>query len=374
MAANLPPILRQYDRLAAVAVLAVLLISLLYLIFAGLKQTEEVQKYEGAVALRQPKNAQLKPADTTESLKVLEAVATPPKTALLTVRNDPDAPNLCTPERRLLCVACAKPIAWESTACPFCKTTQPTEKKLDLSTIDTDGDGMPDQWEIKHKLNPNDPADGEADTDQDGFTNLEEYAAQTDPTDPASHPGYETRMSLSGIEGTKLLVRAIDRMELPSTKDAEGKTVRHFKVTFVSVKEDGTDGTTPVFVNEGMPIGKSGFKLVRYNDLPKKLITVGEKKQQRYVNVSTVELERVADGKKVTTIFKDSGNPEWPGDPLLEQKATISIDLPEVKPVTVAPGETFAVKKERFTVLSVDAEKKVVRIEKNADKKTFDLK
>ena len=46
---------------------------------------------------------------------------------------------------------------------------------------DHDQDGMPDEWEIKHGLDPNDPKDAGKDTDGDGYTNLEEYINGTDP-------------------------------------------------------------------------------------------------------------------------------------------------------------------------------------------------
>jgi hypothetical protein len=46
---------------------------------------------------------------------------------------------------------------------------------------DSDDDGMPDDWEILHGLNPNDSADAHLDHDNDGLTNLEEYQNGTDP-------------------------------------------------------------------------------------------------------------------------------------------------------------------------------------------------
>ena len=41
--------------------------------------------------------------------------------------------------------------------------------------VDTDGDGMPDEWEIANGLNPNDPSDANGDCTGDGYTNIEKY-------------------------------------------------------------------------------------------------------------------------------------------------------------------------------------------------------
>jgi hypothetical protein len=46
---------------------------------------------------------------------------------------------------------------------------------------DSDGDGMTDDWEKKHKLNPANASDAVADQDGDGYTNIEEFLNGTDP-------------------------------------------------------------------------------------------------------------------------------------------------------------------------------------------------
>jgi len=54
----------------------------------------------------------------------------------------------------------------------------------DTSSADSDGDGLPDAWEMSHFSNLNQGGSGDPDTD--GMTNLQEYAAGTDPANPDS--------------------------------------------------------------------------------------------------------------------------------------------------------------------------------------------
>jgi len=51
---------------------------------------------------------------------------------------------------------------------------------------DTDGDGLPDEWELVNNLCPTNAADAGLDLDGDGLTNLQEYLSGTDPNDAGS--------------------------------------------------------------------------------------------------------------------------------------------------------------------------------------------
>jgi hypothetical protein len=52
--------------------------------------------------------------------------------------------------------------------------------------VDTDNDGMPNDYETSVGLNPSNPADANIDTDGDGMTNLQEYLAGTNPMQATS--------------------------------------------------------------------------------------------------------------------------------------------------------------------------------------------
>lgn len=52
---------------------------------------------------------------------------------------------------------------------------------LTAATVDTDGDGLSDEWEIANGFNPNDPSDANVDPDVDGITNATENTKGLNP-------------------------------------------------------------------------------------------------------------------------------------------------------------------------------------------------
>jgi hypothetical protein len=87
------------------------------------------------------------------------------------------------------------------------------------SVVDSDGDGMPDDYEIANGLNPYDPNDANLDNDFDGLTNLEEYRRGTNPnnwdtdgdgisdglevqagTDPLNPASFDLRQAMSVLK------------------------------------------------------------------------------------------------------------------------------------------------------------------------------
>ena len=85
----------------------------------------------------------------------------------------------------------------------------------DLYTLDSDSDGMPDAWELRYGLDPNDPADATSDRDNDGYTALEEFINGTVPSGSIDIDGNERYDALTdgllilrsmfGLDGSSLI-------------------------------------------------------------------------------------------------------------------------------------------------------------------------
>ena len=89
----------------------------------------------------------------------------------------------------------------------------------DLYSIDSDIDGMPDEWETKYGLDPNDPSDATSDQDNDGITALDEFLAGTIPSGSIDIDGNEDYDALTdgllllrgmfGLDGSALVTGTI---------------------------------------------------------------------------------------------------------------------------------------------------------------------
>jgi hypothetical protein len=183
-------LVQNYEKIALIAVLVALLASALILV---------LRIGFGRMALTEARWE--RPREQKDAVP-LNVGALEEKVAPLTqpYQSAEQTHALLVSELRVWCIKedCGRPIPYNAAQCPFCGTTQPPILTEDVR--DDDQDGLPNEWERLHGLNPLDPTDAHLDKDGDGFTNLEEYQFGTDPNDPASFPE---------LPGKLRLVRAI---------------------------------------------------------------------------------------------------------------------------------------------------------------------
>lgn len=86
------------------------------------------------------------------------------------------------------------PIPYDADTCPWTGFVQPT-----MADRDTTGDGIPDEWLVGFGLDPFDATIADRDLDGDGFTVREEFEAGTSPVDPADHPSHALKLRMGRV-------------------------------------------------------------------------------------------------------------------------------------------------------------------------------
>ena len=356
----------HYDILVAVVGALALVAGVAFFFVSGGEDPEAAA--ENAVQqIRRTKPAKtgVSPVDMTALDAVVRQVKNPATVAAV---SEKDA-NFLASERRVFCKKCRKVISTDVKAfpsCPFCGEKQETPRKV---VLDTDGDGMPDEWEKRFGLNPDSPLDASRDADDDGFTNLEEFKAGTDPKDPTDHPDYldslTVQMPLTSTYLPFIFTKAVPlpnnswrgEFFFPQKKDDYGRMGRTVSVVLGQEVADKKNHT--------------GFIFKSYAKKSEKQARKGMKGMTVDVDVSEAVVQRKADGKPVTLVISENKKAKPPS---VDIKATLVYVRGSTKQFDVTPGDEFTLNRDKFKVLEIvpvganDAKIKILNVRSGAKK------
>ena len=286
----------HWDWLVALAGLVTLGTTGAYLVLSlGQSPESAAAAYETRLNAVSPLHEGVDPVDLAVLKKATGLVKTPPSLKGV----DSKRGNFLASERRVFCQkgdeaskekACGRPIPADLEVCPYCNMKQHVVKV----EVDSDGDGIPNDWEKKHGFNPNDPADAGQDADGDGFTNLEEFAAKTDPRDPKSHPDYLDSLAVAG---------ELQQTFMPFWFKSYSQIPSGYRYYFQLLDKNGEDlkgYNATISALEGEQVGKSGFHVGAFKKQSELRAIAGSKTgAKKSLDVSVLELARKADGKKI---------------------------------------------------------------------------
>lgn len=331
----------HYDWIAlGVGVIALGIGAFLYVSVLGEDPDEAASAEVAKIDRMKPSETGVAPLDMSGLQAASAIIRKPVLLAEVSERSE----SFLASERRVLC-KCGKAISGDVKAvpaCPFCGEKQQEEMKV---VADTDGDGLPDDWEKRYGLNINDPSDANADLDGDEFTNLEEYAAKTDPKDPKDHPDY--------LDSLKIVL-PLKETNMPFVFRKANKIPAGWRCEFFDParKDDyGRKGATLTALI-GEEIADTGFVLKSHTAKTAKQSIKGGEGLTKVVDASEAVVERKRDGKQITLVVQQGKSVRLAP---MDVQATLSYERGTVKTMDVVPGSEIVLSGAKYKVSEIKA-------------------
>lgn len=339
----------HYDWiLAGVGVLALVGAGTFYALALGNDADGAARRSVAAVERMRPQETGVKAVDMSAYQAAIRSTRNPVTVAEISEKSE----SFLASERRVACKKCKKAISGDVRkvpACPYCGEKQELEKKV---VLDGDGDGLPDEWELKVGLNPGDASDAAADKDGDGFTNLEEFLAKTDPANAKDHPDY--------LDSLKIVL-PLKPTYMPFVFTRANKIPSGWRLEFfdASKRNDyGQMGRTVTAVI-GEEIGKYGFVVKGYEQKQERKAIKGGRGMQKMVDVSEATLQRKRDGKIVKLVIV-ADRKEKPS--AVDVQATLAYERGTVQNFEVVPGSEIDLNGCKYRIVEVQAAGKGAKV------------
>ena len=351
-------LLKKYDTLIAFAVLLGVAASAFYLWTGFQARDNEARELTRRIdAMDGAPHAVAQAADLLPYETAAQRLGHPPRLSL----PEKETPGFFTPDVRVWCPRCFKPIPEKSVKCPACGADLKDKETPDDYPIYGPDCPITFGWVKKHNLDFTDPAEADRDHDNDGFTALEEFLAGTDPRDPKSHPPFETKLALISVTSTPVGLVFTSKSDMGEgiywCNISDGKRTYITRITDDETKRGSGDADL---------LKNKGYKAVSLEVLSKKDKPPNE---WRDIDISKLTLLRVKDGVNVIlTLNQDDAT-----EVFAELGVTLST-IPPPEPSNITTGSAFTLGETEFRVIEINNQEQTVVVENKATGKRLTVK